>query len=653
MATAQLDTVIRQLRRAVLRQDEAGWTDGQLLASFIGRKDEGAFAALVRRHGPMVFGVCRRVVGNHHDAEDAFQATFLVLARKAPSVRPRERLANWLHGVALRTARKAQAMTAKRRGREKQVTDMPEPEAAQQDQWRDLQPLLDQELHGLPENYRLPILLCDLEGKTIKEATRQLGWPQGTLAGRLARGRKLLAKRLANRGALLSAGSLAAVVAPQAASAAVPAALIHSTVKAAARLAAEQATVAGVVPAEVALLTEGVLKAMLLSKLKAVAGALLAVGLLALAVRHGFSTASADQPPGQKPPARAAEAGPKKAPAPGKNLEGTWAVVSVEDNDKNQLDLDPIFSHVAGTQAPVRNARLTFRGGTFTLQTGLVSLGGSYSVAAPAALKEFTLSIATEAADGQGLISISGAYALDGDNLTISFGGLPASLVAGLAGKEPGVCYRLRRAPPAKREVDAKRADNGTATNAPGKPDASRSRAVPQPPQVEPQREYVIRSRLLEAGADQPREVLRLPQATVDEGQLAPLHLTDGPQNLLAKVIHDEKIQIGTFFDVRVKRLGGNAVRLFLSFQRKELEKSSVSEIRVLGQGVQAIQDVELHKPVKVVFQKDARGAAQRWVEITVDEITVDEPMLPPPAVSPPPQKGGRKGPERTTGARD
>src|SRR5215468_3593782 len=151
MMTPQMDTVIRHLRRAVLRQDRAGKMDGQLLASFIDQKDEAAFEALVRRHGPMVFGVCRRVVGNHHDAEDAFQATFLVLARKASSVRPRERVANWLHGVALRTARKARAMTAKRRGREQQVTEMPEPEAVQQDQWSDLQPLLDQELHGLPE----------------------------------------------------------------------------------------------------------------------------------------------------------------------------------------------------------------------------------------------------------------------------------------------------------------------------------------------------------------------------------------------------------------------------------------------------------------------------------------------------------------------
>ena len=231
MATAQMDTVIRHLRRAVLRQDAAARTDGQLLASFIDEKDEAAFEALVRRHGSMVFGVCRRVVRNHHDAEDAFQATFLVLARKASSVRPRERLANWLHGVALRIAMKARTTTAKREAREKQVTEMPESEAARQERWSDLQLLLDQELHGLPENYRIPILLCDLEGKTIKEATQQLGWPQGTLAGRLARGRKLLAKRLANRGVALSAGSLAAVLSQNATPAAVPTSLVSSAVK--------------------------------------------------------------------------------------------------------------------------------------------------------------------------------------------------------------------------------------------------------------------------------------------------------------------------------------------------------------------------------------------------------------------------------------
>jgi RNA polymerase sigma factor (sigma-70 family) len=277
MATAQMDTVLRHLRWTVLRQNGAGCTDGQLLASFIDHKDEAAFEALVHRHGPMVFAVCRRVVGNHHDAEDAFQGTFLVLARKASSVRPRDRLANWLHGVALRTAMQARAMTARRRGREKQVAEMPEPEAAQQDQWRDLQPLLDQELTGLPENYRLPILICDLEGKTIKEAAQQLGWPQGTLAGRLARGRKLLAKRLASRGVLLSAGALA-VVSENVASAGIPTSLMSSTVKAATIIAVGQAMVAGAVPAKVLALTEGVMKHMMLAKLRKAA----VVGLVAL-----------------------------------------------------------------------------------------------------------------------------------------------------------------------------------------------------------------------------------------------------------------------------------------------------------------------------------------------------------------------------------
>jgi RNA polymerase sigma factor (sigma-70 family) len=280
LATVAFNGFLRHLRRAVLRQGEPGKTDGQLLASFIDEKDEAAFDALVRRHGPMVFGVCCRVVGHHHDAEDAFQATFLVLARKAPSVRPRERVANWLHGVALRTALKAKAVTAKRRVRERLVAEVPEPAVAPHDPWRDLQPLLDHELNGLPENYRLPILLCDLQDKAIKEAAQQLGWPQGTLAGRLARGRKLLAKRLARRGLVLSAGSLAGVVSRTAASAGVPASLVSSAVRAAGMVAAGRMAGDGVVPVKVAALMEGVMKAMRISQLKKVTAVLLVVAAL-------------------------------------------------------------------------------------------------------------------------------------------------------------------------------------------------------------------------------------------------------------------------------------------------------------------------------------------------------------------------------------
>jgi RNA polymerase sigma factor (sigma-70 family) len=624
MATAQMDPVIRHLRRAVLRHDAR--TDGQLLASFIDNKDEAAFEALVHRHAPMVFGVCRRVVRNHHDAEDAFQATFLVLACKALSVRPRERVANWLHGVALRTALKAKTNTAKRRRREKEVTAMPEPEAVPQSPWRDLQPLLDQELNGLPENYRLPILLCDLGGKTIKEATQQLGWPQGTLATRLARGRKLLAKRLTNRGIVLSAGSLAAVVSPKIARASVPTTLMNSTIQAAAMIAAGQATVAGVVPAKVALLTEGVLRAMLLSKLKTATMGLLLVSLLLGAAGEIYQTPAAEEPKAKAttdvPTSPSDRAGSKNDLAPKKNLEGVWAVVSVEDNDKKTLGFDPIFNQVAGMQAPVRDARLTLRDMKFVLKTGLVSLAGSYYPESSVTPKEITLSIPTES---PGPISISGVYSLDGDTLTITFGRLPASQLAGHAGKKPGVCYKLRREALPKKETDEKKTNTD-------QQDGATSQVPPSPLKADVQRQYAIRSRLVEAGAKRPKGLIKM---TVDDGQLAPLHISDAPQNLLAKVIDDEKIKIGTFLDVRLKRLRGNKVRLFLSFQKHEVENANVSEIRVLGNTVQAIQDVELHKAVRVVFQKDTKGSAMRWVEILVDELTIaDEQPAPPPASS-------------------
>src|SRR5215472_17106697 len=127
MATSQMNEVIQHIRRTVLLRDGAGLTDGQALEDFISGRDQAALAALVRRHGPMVWGVCRRVLRNHHDAEDAFQATFVVLVRKAASIVPRERVANWLYGVAHQTALKARATAARRGTREKQVMAMPEP----------------------------------------------------------------------------------------------------------------------------------------------------------------------------------------------------------------------------------------------------------------------------------------------------------------------------------------------------------------------------------------------------------------------------------------------------------------------------------------------------------------------------------------------
>jgi RNA polymerase sigma factor (sigma-70 family) len=185
-----MNRVIEAIRRVA----EPEPTDGQLLSAYACRGDGDAFAELVRRHGPMVWGVCRRMLANHADAEDAFQATFLVLVRKPGSVRPAERVGNWLHGVAVHAARKAARSAARRR--ERQVEALPEPETVAEGVWHDLVPVLDEEVTRLPEKYRLPVVLCDLEGCTRREAAERLGWPEGTVAGRLALGRAALARRL-------------------------------------------------------------------------------------------------------------------------------------------------------------------------------------------------------------------------------------------------------------------------------------------------------------------------------------------------------------------------------------------------------------------------------------------------------------------------
>ncbi len=275
MATSSMSDVLHHLRQRTNEHQ----TDGQLLGRFVERRDEAAFAALVTRLGPMVWGVCRRLLPEYHDAEDAFQAAFLVLARKAGSVRPRELVGNWLYGVASNVALKARALAGKRRARERQVTEMPEPEAVEQDLWRDLQPLLDRELSRLPDKYRVPVVLCDLEGKTHKEAARLLGCPEGTLSARLSRARALLAKRLTRHGLVVSAGVLAVLLCQKATAAYVPAAVIASTVKAGTLFAAGQAAT-GAISSQAAVLSEGVLKAMLLAKLKLLAVVVLTVGVL-------------------------------------------------------------------------------------------------------------------------------------------------------------------------------------------------------------------------------------------------------------------------------------------------------------------------------------------------------------------------------------
>src|SRR5262245_40788488 len=291
MPTSQLNRVLQHLL-ADVGPDGGGMTDGELWARFLSRRDDNALAALVRRHAPMVWGVCCRLLHNHHDAEDAFQATFLVLVRKAADV-PRQAVANWLYGVARQTAVRLRALATKRGRRETQVVNMPEPTVAEVRN-ADLQSLLDEELGRLPAHYRGVIVLCDLEGMTRKEAARQLGIPEGSVASRLARARVLLAKRLTRRGVVFSAGSVAAVLSAGSASASAPPALVASTIKAASLLAAGRA--AGVVSGKVAALTEGMVKAMFLSKIKGVLVVALVAATLAGAAGLIYKTQAAGQP---------------------------------------------------------------------------------------------------------------------------------------------------------------------------------------------------------------------------------------------------------------------------------------------------------------------------------------------------------------------
>jgi RNA polymerase sigma factor (sigma-70 family) len=321
MATSPMGELMRQLRGAALEQDGAALTDGQLLAEYVRRRDAAALEALVRRHGPMVWGVCRRALADDHDAEDAFQATFLVLVRKAASVTPRDKVANWLYGVAHRTALKARATISTRKGRERQVAEMPEPAAAGQAPWDDLLPVLDEELSRLPDRYRTVVVLCDLEGRTRKDVARLLGVPEGTVAAWVARARVMLAQRLVRRGITLSGGTLAALLAP----AGVPGSVVSNTV---ALIAAGKAPGTGTVSVKVAALAEGELRAMLPTRIK-VATALFFVAALAcggLAVRGHTAPAVAPAPAGKKEGPKAAPAWKERATVP---YEGALHVFSV------------------------------------------------------------------------------------------------------------------------------------------------------------------------------------------------------------------------------------------------------------------------------------------------------------------------------------
>jgi RNA polymerase sigma factor (sigma-70 family) len=226
---------VGQSRDAALARD---LTDAELLERFLNCREEVAFALLVQRHGPMVLGLCRRVLGDVHAAEDAFQATFLVLVQRAAAIRRRGSLGSWLYGVARRVAVRARRQAAARVKRERDLAQIARVSDMGNGSWRELRAIVDEELGGLPDKYRAPVVLCKLEAKSYEQAATELGWPKHTLAKRLRRGLDLLRERLTRRGLTLPAGGLAMALGNEAGGAPPAALLTIKTVKAASRLAA-------------------------------------------------------------------------------------------------------------------------------------------------------------------------------------------------------------------------------------------------------------------------------------------------------------------------------------------------------------------------------------------------------------------------------
>lgn len=275
MAGTPITALLHHLR--CLRNAAVERSDSDLLRRYVVNHDEEAFAALLRRHAPLVWGVCRRLLVNEQDAEDAFQAVFLVLLRKAESLRVGPSLASWLHAVATRIAQKSRVATLRRHLREKRAeTPRPSDPFAAVEQ-REMRALLDEELDRLPEKYRAPLVLCYLEGLSYTEAARQLGWRGGTVCGRLARARAMLRTRLSRRGVTLSVAALAALAEPVAA----PAATVTAVAKLAALFALGQTAGSGTVSASAALLAQGAMHAMNVAKLKMMAALIVVLGLFA------------------------------------------------------------------------------------------------------------------------------------------------------------------------------------------------------------------------------------------------------------------------------------------------------------------------------------------------------------------------------------
>jgi RNA polymerase sigma factor (sigma-70 family) len=414
MAQTQDVNLLQHLRKLVMAQCPSQQTDRQLLQQFIADADEPAFAGLVQRHGAMVLGVCRSVLRHQQDAEDALQATFLVLARKASSIRKQQSVGSWLHGVAYRLALKAKAQVGKRRAQE---TPAPEPVTASTVDdlsVRELQAILHEELQRLPEKYRTPLLLCYWEGKTRDEAAEQLGWAKGTFKEKLERARNLLRSRLTRRGLVPSAALFTALLAQNAVQAVISSSLIEATTRAALAFAAGKTASVGL-SATVTALAAGAIRTMQITQWATMALIVIFLGTLGsgigfLATRQADAQSQAVAKGQLKQKEEPGKDGQPKTEANDiaqeelRKLQGVWEVKSFEHKG---------VSKAAGPYA------YRFAGEKFTFERdGKIFYEGTVKLVPAKKPKSIDLVIVEGEVKGETNL---GLYGLDGDALKLAF----------------------------------------------------------------------------------------------------------------------------------------------------------------------------------------------------------------------------------------
>jgi RNA polymerase sigma factor (sigma-70 family) len=406
-------TALRQIQRVFGEGTAIGLSDAQLLERFAGDRDEAAFEALVARHGPMVLGACRGVLHNPHDAEDAFQATFLVLARQARSLWVKGSLASWLYQIAVRIAVQARADAERRRRLESQAADVRE---RQDDPAGRLEPdlilMLYHEIDRLPEKYRAPVILCHLEELTHEAAAQMLRCPIGTVHGRLSRARDLLRRRLSRRGVALPAGLAACGLSGGSSlAAAVPDPLRYATLRAALNLAAGQGISTAVGSTSAGALLAATLRTMTLSTLKTAAATILFIGLavgawLSIGRSPAVMLGTADEPARPRP--ETVKQPPPRTDA--EAIQGTWVVTTIEQVSHQSTEDEKAYFKTGQCTITITADQLTFD----------VDKSRSGYRLVPTTTPKRMLFTMTD--DPRGLVVAIAIYELEGDNLKICLG---------------------------------------------------------------------------------------------------------------------------------------------------------------------------------------------------------------------------------------